>query len=150
MAWKHLVLPGYKEGVIKVVVDPQGFFTPVRELKAGDNGMWEFVARQEGEEPRIKLYVECEKSPARHVEIILYSHAALAEEREESSTADWEVISINASLCDKAEPIRTFVLMTNHFHSSDGSNTQMDDHEFVKTLRESFLYWHNKMDAIPF
>ena len=52
------VLPGYKEGVIKVVVSPLDFFTPVRELKAGDTGKWEFVARQEGEDPRIELYVE--------------------------------------------------------------------------------------------
>jgi hypothetical protein len=140
-------LPGYKKGVIKVVVDPTGFFTPVRELKEGDSGKWEFVARQEGEEPRLEMYIEGEKSPAKRVEIILYSHAVLAEENEQSCDADWEAVSINASPYEEEEPIRPFVFMANHFHISGGSHTNMSDHDFVEQLRKSFLYWRNKVSV---
>ena len=144
------VAPGYRDGVIRVFVDPSGFFSPVVDLKEGDRVSGVYERRQEGEEPRLELFIEGgEKLPARTAEIVLYSHAVLCETGEQSCDADYEVIAINASPEMGEAPIKPGTLMANHFQVSGGTPTNMDDHEFVEALRKSFLYWRGKASLKP-
>lgn len=139
--------PGYRDGVILVPVDPDGFFSSVIQLKAGDKLEGEFKARREGEDPRKTLYAKGNKMPARMVDVVLYSKDVLADNSENSTSADWEIVSINASPEERWRgelPIQPDTLIANHFQLSGGTATNMTDSEFVAALKTSVLYWKDK------
>lgn len=144
------ITPGYRDGVALVSVDPEGFFSSMTVLKEGDKLTGEFKPRRKGESPRKSVYAAADKVPAKSVQIVLYRHDVLAENNEHSSEADWEVISINASLTvDGNDPMPPGTLMANHFQVSGGTATNMTDSEFVAALRESFLFWQDKAFSKP-
>lgn len=135
---------GYRDGVILVPVPAEGFFSSVIQLQAGDKLHGEFKARRDGEEPRKTLHAVGQKIPAKSVDVVLYSKAVLAEGKENSTDADWEIVSINASPEAGDLPIMPDTLMANHFKLSGGTATNMSDSEFVAALRQSVLYWKDK------
>lgn len=135
---------GYRDGVVLVPVPPDGFFTSVVKLKEGDKLEGEFRARREGEEPRKSVCAKGDKTPAKSVDVVLYRKDVLAEGNENSTDADWEIVSINASPEEGELPIMPDVLIANHFVLSGGTATNMSDSEFVETLRKSVLYWKDK------
>lgn len=148
--------PGYRDGVILVPVDPDGFYSSTVLLREGDKLVGEYVARKEGEEPRKSTYVvsnrhgeAVSKIEAVSVYVVLYSHAVLLEGNENDTDADYEVISVNASATDEEAPIPTGALIANHLQLSGGTATNMSDSDFVELLRKSVLYWKNKSLACP-
>lgn len=136
--------PGYRDGVILVPVDPDGFFSSVIQLKAGDKLEGEFKARREGEDPRKTLHAKGQKLPAKAVDVVLYRKDVLAENKDNSTDADWEIISVNASPEKGDVPIQPETLIANHFQLSGGTATNMTDSEFVEALKASVLYWKDK------
>lgn len=136
--------PGYRDGVILVPVDPEGFFSSVIQLKAGDKLEGEFKARREGEDPRKTLHAKGQKLPAKAVDVVLYRKDVLAENKDNSTDADWEIISVNASPETGDVPIQPETLIANHFQLSGGTATNMTDSEFVAALKTSVLYWKDK------
>ena len=152
----HKAKPGYRPDVLLVPVEPDGFFSSTVLLREGDKLVGEYVARKPGEEPRKSTYVVAnrhgeavEKIEAVRVDIVLYSHAALAEGNEHETDADYEVISVNASATEEEAPIPTGALIANHFGLSGGTATGLSDSEFVALLRKSVLYWKDKSLACP-
>jgi len=143
--------PGYRDGVVLVPVNPEGFYSTERVLKSGDTLHGEYVARREGEEPRKGTFVIGGKSPAQTVWVVLYSHAVLAEKNENETDALWEIVSVNASPSSDSEPapMPPETLMANHFELSGGTATKMTDSEFVAALRKSVLYWRYKTTVRP-
>ena len=91
---------GYRDGVIIVDVAPllvSEFSCPFVKLNASTRLKAEWVKRREGEEPYIKVWATTgEELPAQRVELILYSHDVLAENDEQTTDAEWELISIHA------------------------------------------------------
>lgn len=152
----HKAKPGYRPDVLLVPIEPDGFFSSTVLLREGDRFVGEYVARKAGEEPRKSTYVvsnslgePVSKIEAVRVDIVLYSHAALAENNENDTDADYEVISVNASSTDEEAPIPTGALIANHLQLSGGTATNMTDTEFVDLLRKSVLYWKDKSSACP-
>jgi hypothetical protein len=148
--------PGYRDGVILVPVSPEGFYSSTVSLQEGDVFVGEYVARKAGEDPRKSTYVvsrkdgtPVEKIKAANVYVVLYSHAVLAENNENDTDADYEIISVNASADEEEAPIPTGALIANHFQLSGGTATGMTDSEFVAALRQSVLYWKDKSLACP-
>lgn len=148
--------PGYRDGVILVPVSPEGFYSSTVSLQEGDLFVGEYVARKAGEDPRKSTYVvsrkdgtPVEKIKAANVYVVLYSHAVLAENNENDTDADYEIISVNASADEEEAPIPTGALIANHFQLSGGTATGMTDSEFVAALRKSVLYWKDKSLACP-
>jgi len=150
---------GYRPEVVLVPVDPDGFFTGVVNLQEGDNLRGSFMPRQKGEAPRQTFCLDTRdregvsanprdrKAPAAAVDIVLYSREALLEDLkpgEEPPTADWNIISVNASPVLGEAPIRPEVLMANHFHDDGGTATNMDDTMFTDALRLAYFYWKDK------
>jgi hypothetical protein len=143
-------LPGYRDGVIKIPVPPDGFYSPVKVLEAGDQIKGDFSARQAGEEPRLHFYIHGTKTPAKAVEIILYRHDVLAENNERSDNdAEWEIVAVNAAPTEESQPIQPMTLLANHFELSGGTKTNMSDQELVAQLRESVNYWKDKILVRP-
>lgn len=146
-------LPGYRPDVLKVPVEPDGFYSSTVTLKYGDSLRGQYTPRADGEMCRKGVQVVGgDKTPAKYVEIILYSHAALQEDGGASTDADWEIISINASACAGPEPIPMEALLYNYFHedSSGDGGTAMPGttpEQFVALLRESFMFWRDRARA---
>lgn len=143
--------PGYRAGVMLVHVPPDKFFSSVVNLKEGDVLVGGFEPRRKGEAPRKYVTTSTSrKTPAKTVDIVLYSSAVLSEDHDNElpvEDGNWEIISINASPLRAEMPINPNVLMHNHFGSDGGTATNLSDSEFVAMLRESFLYWNDKAMA---
>lgn len=142
----YQVKAGYRDGVVLVRVPPEDFWSGVVILSEGDKLTGTFEARQKGEAPRKTMEVSRPrgKAPAVLVDVVLYRHDVLLENDEQSCDATWEVISINATPTDAEIPMAPETLMANHFEISGGTATNLSDSQFVKKLRESFLYWGDK------
>jgi hypothetical protein len=151
--WQHQK-PGYREGVVLVPVPvgvPSRFFSNIVQLKAGDMLEGVVRARQVGEEPRKSTgVVGGQKMPAVSVEIVCYAHHVLAENGEQSSDAEWEIISINASpfAPDVQVPMPVGTLIANHFQFSGGTATGMTAEQFEAALRESATFWKDKAHVL--
>jgi len=142
---------GYREGVLLVPVEPDGFFSKVVSLKAGDKFTGEYVPRREGEEPRKSVFTTGDAAPANTVWVVLYAHHVLTEKNENESNSDFEIVSVNGSPSkdDAPAPMPPETLIANHFEMSGGTATNMSDSEFVSALRESVLYWKDKVSVRP-
>jgi len=150
--------PSYRKdgGVVLVPVPPEGFFSGTVPLKAGMALVAAYEARQEGEEPRMRVGVAvpdgdyaAAKAPALACDIVLYASKVLAEDGDNDlppAEGNWEVISINPRMCLEEEPIRPGALIANHLHESGGTATGMTDSEFVEALRKSRAYWNRHID----
>ena len=139
----------YRDGVVIVTVPVDGFYSGVVLLGPGDELSGGFESRRPGESPR-KFVVAAgrRKARAKSVDVILYSSCVLSEDNDNQLPPDegnWEIISINASPTVGAMPIDPMVLMHNHFGSDGGTETGLSDHNFVSMLRESFLFWRDKV-----
>jgi hypothetical protein len=141
--------PGYREGVILIPIEPEGTFSAMVQLKAGDKLTGEYSARREGEEPRKHTYAVGEKMPAKNCYVVLYRHDVLAENNEHETDAEWEMVSFNASPTEEEPPINPGTLMANHFQLSGGTATQMSDSEFVEALKKAVIYWKDKAMVAP-
>ena len=141
--------PGYRPGVVCVRLSPEGFYSGIVCLQSGDTLKGGFESRQPDEAPRKFITTTGrKKSCAKSVQVILYSSKVLAEAGDNQLPPEednWEIISINASPLSGEMPIDPSVLMHNHFGSDGGTDTHMSDAEFVNTLRESFVFWKNKV-----
>lgn len=160
----HKAQKGYREGVVLVPVEPDGFFSGTVDLKEGMTLKATYEPRRPGEEPRLHVGLqppvktnpdgslvfdyEAAKQPAVAVDIVLYASTVLAEDGDNELPAEpgnWEIVSINPRLCEEEEPIPPNTLMANHFHESGGTATGMTDAEFVVALRKSRAYWKGKV-----
>lgn len=140
---------GYRNGVILIPVNPEGFYSGVRKLNENDVLQGVFSARQEGEEPRKQVYAIGEKTIAQSVKVILYNKEVLAENNENRSDAEWEIISVNASPTMDDVPIPVDALIYNHFGLSGGTATNMTDEEFCAALKKSVAFWADKAMVLP-
>jgi len=132
---------GYRNGVILIPINPEGFFSSIVQLNAGDSFHGELSARQEGEDPRKHFYVIGDKVPAHSVKVVLYNKEVLAENDENRSDAEWEIISVNSSPNEEDVPIPVDALIYNHLGLSGGTASNMTDEEFVIQLRKSVVFW---------
>ena len=145
---------GYRDGVILIPVNPDGFFSSVVALEEGDFLVGQYKARRPGETPRKSTFVyrpgqANTKLPAKQVDIVLYRADVLAENNERSTDAEWEVVSINANPVEGDMPIPVGALIANHFQLSGGTATNMTDSQFVAQLRTSVLFWADKSQVAP-
>ncbi len=138
---------GYREGVRLVHVEPDGFYSPVVELAAGDVLVGSFTSRRDGEAPRKQVHVSREgrtKSRAAFVDVVVYHHDVLAADGDNSTDEPWEIVSVNARITPEDAPIDPDTLIANHFDLSGGTATNMTPEQFEAALRESVLYWRGR------
>lgn len=145
---------GYRDGVLVVPIPSKGIYSPVVNLKEGDILTGAYKARRPGEEPRKTLHVKradavMSKTAAVSCDVILYRHDVLAENNEQSSDAEWEIIAVNAHITDEDVPIQPNTLIANHFELDGGTSTGMSPEEFESALRKSVLFWKDKAMLEP-
>lgn len=135
---------GYRDGVVLVPANPEGFFCPLVRLVDGMFLNGKFSPRIDGEEPRKKISVpNVPKTPAKFVDLVLYRKDVLEETHENTGDFEWEIITVLPKI-DEDQPMPPDTLMYNHFQLSGGTSTKMTDSEFVEELKKSFVYWKDK------
>ena len=132
-------------GIKKMVLDPTRFKSGIVKLERGAKLWGHYQGRVPAEAPRKAIWGYGEKIQAQYVEVILYHRDLLeADPHYGDPSAEWEVISINASPEETPCPIDPWTLCYNFFELSGGTNPYMGVDGFVEQLRTSFIYWLDK------
>lgn len=141
---EHMEEPKEGVGIQNVPVPARGFYSAIIELEEGADLVGKFESRRKDERPVKTMHaVKGEKLPAVLVRIIIYSHEALAADKDNSTDADWEIVSINATLGEES-PKTPESLMRDYFGEVGGTLLEISAEDFVNRLRVSRDYWHNK------
>ena len=128
--------PGYRDGVILVPVPPERFMssmvtvTPETELRTT------FEARREGEAPFMQTVAVGTggKSPAVAVDIVLYRHDVLVENKDQSCDAGWEIISVNPRVTEQDEPMHPVTMARNFLQMEGGTKGTFSAEDFAKAI----------------
>ncbi len=143
------VTPGYRDGVMLKRVSGVPFRHTTVVLSSEEPILATYSPRVSGEEPRKRLYMVKKVEDlafAKSVFAVLYRRDVL-EEDETYIEADWAVVAHLTSSMDTPEPMHPDTLIANHFHLSGGTNTGLGAAQFESSLRESVLFWKNKVTA---
>lgn len=141
---------GYRSGVILIPVDPKPFKCPVMKLNRKDRFVGQFDSRSGDEEPRKKLWKFVkELPPAKHVKVILYAKSVLDEAGDRATGADYDMIAIQALDVVGSAPMDPNTLIANHFMLDGGTSTKMSAAQFEKALKESVMYWKDRILCQP-
>lgn len=129
--------PGYRDGIMLVPVPAEGFFSGVVQVTADTPLKAEFSARRKGEDPYVQVVaLGGEKLPARVVEIVCYRHDVLAADGDNSTEAEWEIISINARTTEGPEPLTPMAMARNFLGMPGGTKAEYTAQQFAEAI------WH--------
>ena len=135
-----------KDGKVRVVlvkVYPAGFFSSVVKVDESTQLKASFEKRRENEEGYVKaVAVGAEKAPAHFVNLVLYSHEALLEGKENSTDCEWELVSINASPMED-EPMHPLTMARNFLVKEGGTKANYTAEQFA----EAIWYWKDKVSG---
>lgn len=134
--------------VVLLKVNPAGFYTSV--VKVDNSNVYNLVnffeSRREGEEPFIASRMSniVNKEQAKFASLILYSHRALSENKEQTtSDCDFEIVSINASLVEN-EPMHPITMARNQLQKTGGTKSTYTAEQWA----EAVWYWKDKVTII--
>ncbi|NOZ73946.1 MAG: DUF3228 family protein [FCB group bacterium] len=136
--------PGYRDGVVLVSAAREwiGYFhCPYVKITSRTKLKAEWVFRQAGEEPYIRLRARNgDPLPAGKVDFILYRQNVLAENKENSTDCDWELISIHALPEGlEAMPMHPVTMMRNQLKLPGGTAANYSSAEWAEAVR----FWQN-------
>lgn len=146
---------GYRDGVTLVHMDENEcnlFYT------YGDYPIFEGMKleakceREKGREhepPKIKVNILEPKNKCKFVDIVLYRKDVLAENNENSTDAEWEIVSINGRLKKEEAPMSPLTIVRNWLHLKGGTEMKgRTPEEVLNMLCDSVLYQNGmKRDA---
>lgn len=125
---------GYRDGVILIPVPSDRFYTSICKIDKDSILESKFESRRDGEEPIKRTVVKNgKKSIANFVKIVLYRHDVLLENDESSTDADWEIISINASIVEN-EPMYPMTMARNMLQKDGGTKGDYTGQQFAEAL----------------
>ena len=137
--------PGYRDGVVIVEGSKtiaKDFVCPFIKITHNTNLKAEWVKRQDEEEEYIQIRaLNGEPLKAGKVEFILYNHATLMENEEQTSNADWELISMHA-LPEGVNslPMGSVTMMRNQLDLKGGTKGLYTTEEWAESVRFWQLY----------
>jgi hypothetical protein len=140
--WHHLRDSG---AGIAVRVPSKGFWSSTVTVGEGTDLHVDFSPRRDGEESHLGIAANGEKVPARLVDIILYHKDVLAQDGEELTGAEWEVISINAYPDDQIPPMHPITMARNFLHKEGGTKVDYTPEEFANAI----WYWSQHTNVCP-
>jgi len=131
---------GYRDGVVLVNLPPGGFKAGVIRVYPSTDIRTEVKPRREGEAPYIHVTAVGSKADAASVQIVLYHKDVLAEGKENSTDAEWEIISVNASASPDPEPMDPMTMARNFLEMVGGTKGEFSAEDFAKSI----VYWSDK------
>jgi len=133
---------GYRDGV-RIVIGSESllnkFVCPFVKIDSSTKLKSKVVCRQKGEEPYIQIRAKS-GTPVQtgRIEYILYHHDILAENSEQSTDMDWELISIHAIPKGVSKlPMGPVTMMRNQLELKGGTKAQYSTEEWA----ESIFFW---------
>ena len=141
---------GYRNGVVLVEVSPKlvhHFICPLVKIDENTKLITKRVKRREGENPYLRIRaLNGTPLPAGKVNLVLYRHDVLKENNEQSTTEEWELISINAipEGIDKL-PMGPITMMRNQMELPGGTKGQYTSEDWA----ESVEFWQNYAVLAP-
>lgn len=124
---------GYKDGVLMVPVPAEGFYSAVCKIYEDSILESRMESRRAGEEPVLVTVVKNgRKLPAKEVNIVLYRHDILGDDA--STDAEWEIISINASLIEGGEPMTPAAMARNMLVKAGGTEAHYTAEQFAEAV----------------
>jgi hypothetical protein len=134
------IIPGPRNGIRKVVVPPEGFYSGVIEVTEKTELVAVCERRRDGEEPFIQVRaVSGQKIPATYVEIVIYRKDVLEEGGDPTTGAHWDIVSINASVREN-EPQAPVSMARNMLGLPGGTKAVYTAEQFA----ESIIYWSTR------
>lgn len=125
--------PGYKDGVLMVPVPVEGFYSAVCKIDEDSILESRMESRRAGEEVVLVTVVKNgKKLPAKEVNIVLYRHDVLGADA--STNAEWEIISINASLIEGGEPMTPTAMARNMLVKAGGTKAEYTAEQFAEAV----------------
>ncbi|MFQ6614918.1 MAG: DUF3228 family protein [Fidelibacterota bacterium] len=136
--------PGYRDGVVLVSAAGEWipyFHCPYTKITAETHLKAEYVSRRPEEAPYIRLRaLNGDPLPAGKVDFILYRRDVLAENRENTTDCDWELISIHALPEGLEEmPMHPVTMMRNQLELPGGTKAHYTPEEWAEAVR----FWQN-------
>jgi len=135
--------PGYRDGVILVSVPAALFRSGVVEITEDTPLSARLTRRRKDEAPYIEVTAAGPKLPATSVQIVLYRADVLQENNDNSTDAEWEVISINAKATEGPEPMNPVAMARNFLQLEGGTKAEYTAEEFAQAI----IYWSTKAMA---
>ena len=131
---------GYREGVRVVNADDSiinNFICPFVLIKQDTILTSKLVKRQKHEEPYIQIRaLNGELLKTSKVELILYSHDVLKENNENTTDAQWELISINSIPKGvKKMPMGPVTMMRNQLNLDGGTKAYYSSNEWANSVK---------------
>lgn len=124
---------GYKDGVLMVPVPVEGFYSAVCRIEEDSILESRMESRRAGEEPVLVTVVKNgKKLPAKEVSIVLYRHDILGTDA--TTDAEWEIISINASLVEGGEPMTPVAMARNMLVKAGGTEAHYTAEQFAEAV----------------
>jgi hypothetical protein len=145
--------PGYRVGVLRIVVPPEGYWSAVVNLaEQTDVAIGRLDARLTRRQPEELPYVDVTlrggfKSPAKAVELIVYRRDVLLEEGPDKAPTgcDWELVSINARATIEPEPMHPIAMARNFLGHTGGTKAEYTAEDFARSI----AYWQARVMTSP-
>jgi hypothetical protein len=134
--------PGYRDGVILVPVPIDGFVSGIVPLATATAVKVTHEPRCPGEEPVLQVVARGPRLTPSQVNLIFYRHDVLAEDKDNTTDREWELISINAGC---GEPIPPATMMRNQLHLKGGTAALYSSEEWAASVR----FWEAHADFWP-
>ena len=147
---KNEFLIGYRKGVRIVTIDKKyvhKVFCPYVKITKDIKLVSKLVKRKENELPYIQTRaINGIPVKAGSVDLILYSHKVLLENDENTTDADWELVSINA-IPDGEDtmPIAPVTMMRNQLNLAGGTKALYSTEEWAKSVQ----FWQKYASLNP-
>ena len=147
---KNEFLIGYRKGVRIVTIDKKyvhKVFCPYVKITKDIKLVSKLVKRKENELPYIQTRaINGIPVKAGSVDLILYSHKVLLENDENTTGADWELVSINA-IPDGEDtmPIAPVTMMRNQLNLAGGTKALYSTEEWAKSVQ----FWQKYASLNP-
>jgi hypothetical protein len=151
--WEHRKTSPNNAGVLLIPM-PESilprFYTSTVPVTENTPLQARFAPRVPGEAPFIQVTAPGGvKSPARHVEIILYSHDTLAADGDAPPIreADYYIVSINAYPTENPSPMSPMTMARNFLGLKGGTKPQVP--YTAEEFARSIVYWSQHVHTTP-
>lgn len=130
--------PGYRDGVVIQELPPDFFYSAVVDLDEDTKLNATFAPRREGEDPFVRVSAKAIKQKAKHASVVLYRRDVLAENGENETDADWEIVAIKARTTEEEEPMDPYTMARNFLQMKGGTKGDFSAEQFAKSI----VYWN--------
>jgi len=134
--------PGYRDGVVLVPVPPDRFVSGSVALEPGVRLSAAYEPRRPGEDPVVQVRAHAPQARAQAVDVVLYSHATLAEDGDASGDADWEIVSVNARPTVEPEPMDPVAMARNQLGLPGGTTATYTPEQWAQAVWYAATHAH--------